>query len=80
MNTPPCGWSPHNTTWCSRDKGKRRAVTVINRSAPKALLSFADTASYKPKFMYHRQIEKALASRGVRDAFASELARAVRKR
>lgn len=63
-------------------KGKRMrgAVTVVNRSAPKRLLSVSDQAVYKPRFQYQRQIERALQSRGGRDAFARELARALRKR
>lgn len=69
---------PKRTT--AKGKRMRGAVTVVNRSAPKRLLAVADQAVYKPRFQYQRQIERALQSRGGRDAFARELARALRKR
>jgi len=69
---------PKRTT--AKGKRMRGAVTVVNRSAPKRLLSVADSATYKPRFLYQKQIERAMQSRGGRDAFARELARALRKR
>lgn len=68
---------PKRTT--AKGKRLRGAVTVVNRSAPKRLLTVSDSANYRPRFQYQRQIEHALQSRGGRDAFARELARALRK-
>ena len=66
----------------TRAKGKRMkgATTVVNRSAPKRLISVADRATYKPRFMYDAQIVKAMRAKGTRQAFGSELARAMRRR
>lgn len=69
---------PKRTT--AKGKRMRGAVTVVNRSAPKRLLSVSDQAVYKPRFQYQRQVDAAMNSRGGRDAFARELARALRKR
>lgn len=72
-------WQRPLRTKASPGKKVRGAVTVVNRSKPKALLSVADKARYEPRFRYNQQLQKAIGKAGTQAAFAAELKRAMAK-
>src|SRR5690606_12709702 len=66
-----------------RSKAARRRVPGIITVRPterlKPLLSVADRARYKPRYLYQKQISKALSLRANQASFAHELNRQIRK-
>jgi len=66
-----------------RSKAARRRIPGVMSVRPmeklKPLLSVADRARYKPRFLYQKQISKALSLRANQASFAHELNRQIRK-
>jgi len=66
-----------------RSKAARRRIPGVMSVRPteklKPLLSVADRARYKPRYLYQKQISKAMGVKATQKAFAHELNRQIRK-